>query len=81
MIGLGMILFTGNPLLLLCAMLLTGLSKGSCGNYNNSIVSNLTGNDASSLNFLQACFAIGACIAPLIALICGASWRMLILYP
>ena len=76
MIGLGMILFTGNPLLLLCAMLLTGLSKGSCGNYNNSIVSNLTGNDASSLNFLQACFAIGACIAPLIALICGASWRM-----
>ena len=76
MIGLGMILFTGNPLLLLCAMLLTGLSKGSCGNYNNSIVSNLTGNDASSLNFLQACFAIGACIAPLIALICGASWRI-----
>ena len=76
LIGLGLIIFTGNPLLLLFAMLLTGLSKGSCGNYNNSIVSNLTGNDASSLNFLQACFAIGACIAPLIALICGASWRM-----
>ena len=79
MIGLGLIIFTGNPVLLLCAMLLTGISKGSCGNYNNSIVSNLTGNDASSLNFLQACFAIGACIAPLIALICGHSWRMALL--
>ena len=41
-------------------MLMTGISKGSCGNYNNSIVSNLSGNDASKLNFLQACFAIGA---------------------
>ena len=74
--GLGMIMFTGNPFLLLCAMLMTGLSKGSCGNYNNSIVSNLSGNDASRLNFLQACFAIGACIAPLIAYVCGDSWRM-----
>ena len=74
--GLGMIMFTGNPFLLLCAMLMTGLSKGSCGNYNNSIVSNLSGNDASKLNFLQACFAIGACIAPLIAFVCGDSWRM-----
>ena len=76
MIGLGLIIFTGNPFLLLFAMLLTGISKGSCGNYNNSIVSNLTGNDTSSLNFLQACFAIGACIAPMIALIFGHSWRM-----
>lgn len=74
--GLGMIMLTGNPFLLLCAMLMTGISKGSCGNYNNSIVSNLSGNDASRLNFLQACFAIGACIAPLIALVCGDSWRM-----
>lgn len=74
--GLGMIMFTGNPFLLLCAMLMTGLSKGSCGNYNNSIVSNLSGNDASKLNFLQACFAIGACIAPFIAFVCGDSWRM-----
>ena len=74
--GLVMIMFTGNPFLLLCAMLMTGLSKGSCGNYNNSIVSNLSGNDASKLNFLQACFAIGACIAPLIAFVCGDSWRM-----
>ena len=74
--GLGMIMFTGSPFLLLCAMLMTGLSKGSCGNYNNSIVSNLSGNDASKLNLLQACFAVGACIAPLIAFVCGDSWRM-----
>lgn len=74
--GLGIIMLTGNPFLLLCAMLMTGISKGSCGNYNNSIVSNLSGNDASRLNFLQACFAIGACIAPLIAFLCGSSWRM-----
>lgn len=73
--GLILIMVTGNPVLLLLAMLLTGISKGAGGNYNNAMVSNLTGNSASKLNFLQACFAIGACAAPLIAALCGTSWR------
>ncbi|MBQ3393212.1 MAG: MFS transporter [Lachnospiraceae bacterium] len=75
LIGLIVIMLTGNPFLLLCAMLMTGISKGACGNYNNAIVSSISGNSASLLNFLQACFAIGACIAPLIAAACGSNWR------
>ena len=74
--GLVIIMLTGNPVLLLTAMLMTGVSKGSCGNFNNAIVSNLSGNSASQLNFLQACFAIGACAAPLIAVLCGPAWRL-----
>ena len=77
--GLGIIILTGNPFLLLCAMLMTGISKGSSGNYNNAIISNLSGNDPAKLNFLQACFAIGACAAPLIAVVCGAAWRTALL--
>ena len=73
--GLALMMLTGNPFLLLTAMLMTGISKGSCGNFNNAIVSNLSGNSASQLNFLQACFAIGACAAPLIAVLSGSSWR------
>ena len=77
--GLAVIMLTGNPILLLCAMLMTGISKGSSGNYNNAIVSNLSGNSPSKLNFLQACFAIGACLAPLIAFLCGDDWRKALL--
>jgi len=74
--GLLIMTLTGNPILLLISMGLTGVSKGCVGNFNNQIVSNLTGNDAGKLNFLQACFAMGACAAPLTAVLCGADWRL-----
>lgn len=75
-VGLLFIMLTGNPFILLSSMLLTGISKGSNGNFGNSIISNLTDNDSSMQNLLQAFFALGACAAPLIALLCGSSWRM-----
>lgn len=74
-IGLVFMMMTGNPAILLFSMLLTGVSKGSTCNFGNQIVSTLSGNNAGLLNLTQAFFAIGACIAPLIAMACGASWR------
>lgn len=74
--GLLIMMLTGNPALLLFAMLLTGLSKGATTNFNNQIVTTLSKGNASALNLLHACFAFGACIAPLIVLMCGQSWRL-----
>ena len=75
-VGLALMMVTGNPYVLLFAMLLTGLCKGSTANFGNQIVSTLSNNDASLLNLAQAFFAIGACAAPVIAMVCGASWRL-----
>lgn len=75
-VGLAIIMITDQPYLLLFAMLLTGLCKGSTSNFGNQMVSTLSGNDSSLLNLAQAFFAVGACAAPVIAMVCGASWRM-----
>lgn len=75
-VGLAIMMATGNPYLLLFAMLLTGLCKGSTANFGNQMVSTLSNNDSSLLNLAQAFFAVGACAAPVIAMVCGASWRM-----
>lgn len=75
LVGLGIIVATGNPKLLLCSMIIIGISKGSCGIYNNTLVSNLSNNNTSMLNLLQAHFAIGACIAPIIVTVCGTDWK------
>lgn len=75
-VGLALMMLTGNPYILLFAMLLTGLCKGSTANFGNQMVSTLSNNDSSLLNLAQAFFAVGACAAPVIAMICGASWRL-----
>lgn len=74
--GLAVMMITSNPVLLLIAMFMTGVSKGSNANFCNQFVSNLSRGDTGALNFMQAFFAIGACVAPLIVMVCGASWRM-----
>lgn len=74
-IGLALIMITGNPVVLLAAMLFTGISKGSTCNFGNQIVSCVSASDAGLLNLSQAYFAIGACVAPMIAMACGAAWR------
>lgn len=75
-IGFAMMMVTGNPVLLLVAMLLIGICKGAVGYFGNQITSTLSNNDSSLLNLAQAFFAVGACIAPIISMLCGASWRM-----
>lgn len=79
-VGLLLLLTGRSPAPALAAMLLIGLTKGAVTDYNNRIVSNYSGADASPLNLLHAFFAIGACIAPLLALICthlagSRGWR------
>lgn len=74
-VGLVLIMVTGNPAVLLLAMLMTGISKGCTANFGNQFVSVLTNSDGGVLNLAQAFFAVGACVAPLIAMACGASWR------
>lgn len=75
-VGLALMTVIGNPIVLILAMLLTGICKGSTANIGNQITSTVSNNDSSLLNLAQAFFAIGACAAPLIAMVCGASWRM-----
>ncbi len=75
-VGLALMMVIGNPIVLIFAMLLTGICKGSTANIGNQITSTVSNNDSSLLNLAQAFFAIGACAAPLITMVCGASWRM-----
>ena len=79
-IGMGMLLASGNPVWLLTAMGLIGISKGAVTNYNNQIMTELAEGDAGPLNLMHAFFAIGACIAPFIVLLCGkvdaSGWRL-----
>ncbi|MBQ9062490.1 MAG: MFS transporter [Eubacterium sp.] len=79
-IGFAITLVTGNPLLLIFALLLTGLGRGSISNYNNQAVSTLSGGSSAPLNALHGFFAIGAVSAPLITLVCTrnnpSGWRL-----
>jgi len=61
---------TKNPLLLIIAFLFTGISRGSCSNFNNYVVNDITHQNASALNFLHSSFAVGALLAPILAMAC-----------
>ena len=66
--GFAMTLVTGNPWVLIFALLLTGLGRGAVSNYNNQIISTLSGGSAAPLNMLHGFFAIGAVLAPFLVL-------------
>lgn len=78
-LGFAMTLLTGNPLALIFALLLTGIGRGAVSNYNNQIVSTLSGGSAAPLNILHGFFAIGAVLAPVLVLLLerggGGGWR------
>lgn len=82
-VGMTMLLLSGNPVWLFCAMALVGFSKGASTNYNNQIMSELSNGDAGPINVLHACFAIGACLGPLIVLLCSGfdptGWHMAVI--
>ena len=77
--GFAITLVTGNPWLLIFALLLTGLGRGAISNYNNQIISTLSGGSAVPLNMLHGFFAIGAVSAPFLALMftrtANSGWR------
>ena len=74
-IGLWLLMHTSQQFLLLLAMLLTGISKGSGNNFTNQFTANISQGDTGRLNFMHAFYPVGACIAPLLVIACGASWR------
>lgn len=74
-IGLWLLMHTSQPFLLLLAMLLTGISKGSGNNFTNQFTANISQGDTGRLNFMHAFYPVGACIAPLLVMACGVSWR------
>lgn len=69
-LGFALTLVTGNPLLLIFALLLTGVGRGAISNYNNQIISSLSKGSAAPLNMLHGFFAIGAVSAPFLVLFC-----------
>jgi len=78
-IGFTIICITGNPLALIIAFALAGVSKGTLSNISNVVVSDVTENKTAGLNILHATFAVGAFISPFIAIFCTKytplSWR------
>lgn len=81
--GFAITLITGMPWVLVFALLLTGIGRGAVSNYNNQIVSTLSGGSAAPLNMLHGFFAIGAVLAPVLVLLCThvnrGSWRWAVL--
>ena len=79
-IGFILITLTRNPILLLFAFLLTGVGRGTKSNITNVVMSEIAENKAASLNLLHASFAVGAFIAPFLALLTttvfGVYWRI-----
>lgn len=79
-VGFFLMLMTGNPLLLIFAVLLTGIGRGAISNYNNQVVSMLSKGSAAPLNMLHGFFAIGAVAAPFLVLLCAhadaSGWRL-----
>lgn len=73
-VGFIMLLISGNPVWLLIAMFLIGIGKGGITNYNNLLMNIYSEGNAGPLNILHACFAAGAVIAPLIAMMV-TGWR------
>ena len=68
-IGFGIVIVTGNPVLLILGFLFTGLSRGSISNFNNSMVNEVSDSSPVALNILHSVFAVGAILAPFLVII------------
>ncbi|HKL57741.1 MAG TPA: MFS transporter [Sphaerochaeta sp.] len=79
-IGFLLMTLTGNPLFLLLAFLLTGIGRGTMSNITNVVMSDISENKTAALNLLHASFAIGAFLAPFLAIftttVFGVHWRI-----
>lgn len=78
-IGFLLMTLSANPLLLLFAFAATGIGRGTFSNITNVVMSEIAENKAASLNLLHASFAVGAFLAPFMAILCtvvlGIGWR------
>ena len=67
-IGLFMLVRGGPFPFLAAAMFLVGTAKGSITDYNNRVISDYAKGEAAPINSLHIFFAVGACLAPFLAL-------------
>lgn len=78
-VGFAITLFTGNPVLLFVAILLTGIGRGAVNYYNNQIINHLSRGSSGPLNMLHSFFAVGALLSPFLVLLCtrggDSGWR------
>ncbi len=79
LVGMVLMTLTGNPVMLLVAFAATGVGRGTMSNIANAVVSEITTDKTKSLNVLHATFAVGAFMAPFIAMFITTalhgSWR------
>ena len=79
-IGFLLMTLTSNPVLLLVAFAFTGIGRGTMSNITNVVMSEIAENKTASLNLLHASFAVGAFIAPFLAILStsvfGVYWRI-----
>lgn len=68
-IGFIIMMITGNPIALIIAFIVSGISKGTMSNISNVVIAEETQNKTAGLNILHAVFAIGALVAPVLVLI------------
>ena len=78
-IGFLLMTLTSNPVLLLVAFAFTGIGRGTMSNITNVVMSEIAENKTASLNLLHASFAVGAFLAPFLAILStsvfGVYWR------
>jgi len=79
-IGFVLMTLSGNPLLLLIAFAFTGIGRGTMSNITNVVMSEIAENKTAGLNLLHASFAVGAFLAPFLAILStsvfGVYWRI-----
>ncbi len=68
-IGFLLMTLTSNPVLLLVAFAFTGIGRGTMSNITNVVMSEIAENKTASLNLLHASFAVGAFLAPFLAIL------------
>jgi fucose permease len=82
-IGFILVLLTRQPILLFLAFLIIGLARGSGVNFCNGIANELSAENSSLLNLVNAMFACGALVCPFLLLGCnqfGAhGWKLAVI--
>ena len=79
-VGFLLMLLTRQPTVLFLAFLMVGLARGAGVNYGNGVINELSHENASLLNLVNALFALGALLAPFLLLgfdaISPHGWRL-----
>ena len=79
-VGFLLMLLTRQPTVLFLAFLMVGLARGAGVNYGNGVINELSHENASLLNLVNALFALGALLAPFLLLgfdaVSPHGWRL-----